>query len=134
MAWTNLSYRPMIRLYKLFTAYLIHFILATKSAMTCTASSFKRSDGSAVQACSPQMSSSARLGHFACDLLACCVSEAICFFHLQRPRFSAEEPRYTEPADAAVFQMAEGDVCALTLRHTQTCLSAHTDRAGRGRW
>lgn len=60
------------------------------------------------------------------------------FFHQRQPRFScwSEESRYTARADTAIFQVAEGDGCALTLRYThthahasrhlRTCLSAHT--------
>lgn len=65
---------------------------------------------------------SAGLLCFASDLLKWCVSE-LCEVLLLLSAATkvfcwSEEPRYTERANTAIFQMAEGDVCALTLQYT----------------
>lgn len=95
-------------------------------------------------ACMQSTNVSACRLHFAHDLLKWCVSEL--FEVVLLPSAAAkvfcwsEEPRYTERADAAIFQAAEGDACALTLQHTHIrakadmFISTHTDRGGRWWW
>lgn len=72
--------------------------------------------------CMQSTNVSACLLRFASDLLKWCVSE-LCEVMLLLSAAAkvfcwSEEPRYTEQANAAIFQMAEGDVCALTLQYT----------------
>ncbi len=87
------------------------------------------SNGSTVHESSPQMSLSACLLHFACDLLDRRVSELFVVVLLPSAATKVfcwrDESRYTDRADTAIFQMAEGDVCAHTLQYTH--IKAHTD-------
>lgn len=100
------------------------------------------SNGSTEHGCSPQVHASLILP------LTCLSAVSLsylwwCFFHQQRPRFSAKgtsqdiQTRQTRP-----YFRRERETCAHshsnahTSRHTGTCISAHThrQRRERGRW
>lgn len=89
------------------------------------------SNVSTVHECSPQMSLSACLLHFTCDLLERRVSELFVVVLLPSAATKVfcwrDESRYTDWADTAIFQMGEGDVCSHTHTLQYTHFKAHMD-------
>ena len=88
------------------------------------------SNGPTVHECGPQMSLSACLLHFACDLLECRVSE---LFVAGASSISGDQgfllkgrvKIYRPGRHSHISRWGAGDVCALTLQYTHTHTHTH---------